>query len=71
MYFQQAEHLPPHFHAIYGEEVAAFSIATGDVIDGNLPPKAEALVREWLEKHKEELMDIWDTQEFRPVAPLR
>lgn len=45
MYFQQAEHNPPHVHAIYGEEMAAVDIRTGEVMEGNLPPKALAMVR--------------------------
>ena len=40
MYFQQPEHNPPHFHAIYGEHVAAINIADGSVIEGELPKKA-------------------------------
>ena len=38
MYFQQAEHNPPHIHALYGEEVAAIDIQTGEVLEGYLPP---------------------------------
>ena len=30
MYFQQAEHNPPHFHALYGEEIAVIEIRTGE-----------------------------------------
>ena len=26
MYFQQAEHNPPHIHALYGEDMAAIDI---------------------------------------------
>ena len=32
MYFQQAEHNPPHIHALYGEDMAAIDIQTGDVV---------------------------------------
>lgn len=28
MYFQQAEHNPPHFHVIYGEYAGVFDIET-------------------------------------------
>jgi hypothetical protein len=38
------EHNPPHFHAFYGEYVAAFSIDTGQMIQGELPLKKAALV---------------------------
>lgn len=46
MYFQQAEHNPPHIHALYGEDMAAIDIQTGEVLEGHLPPKALARVRE-------------------------
>ena len=45
MYFQQAEHNPPHIHAIYGEDMAAINIQTSEVIEGHLPPKDLSLVR--------------------------
>ena len=47
MYFQQAEHNPPHIYAIYGEDVAAIEIQTGRVMEGHLPPEALAMVREY------------------------
>jgi len=30
MYFQQAEHNPPHIHAIYGDDLAAVDIQNGE-----------------------------------------
>ncbi len=70
MYFQQAEHNPPHIHALYGEEMAAIDIQTGKVLEGNLPPKALSMVREWMNTNKDELMRIWETQEFKALPPL-
>lgn len=70
MYFQQAEHNPPHIHALYGEEVAAIDIQTGEVLEGYLPPKALAMVREWSKIHKYDLLHMWETQEFKPLSPL-
>lgn len=70
MYFLQSEHNPPHIHAIYNEDVAAIDFITGEVIEDDLPAKALALVREWLLLHKDELQEIWDTQEFRKIPPL-
>lgn len=29
MYFQQAEHNPPHIHALYGDDMAEIVIRTG------------------------------------------
>jgi len=70
MYFIQVEHNPPHVHAIYGDDVAEVAIKTGEILDGHLPPKALSMVREWIEINKEDLLSIWETQEFRSLNPL-
>lgn len=70
MYFLQKEHNPPHIHAIYGENVAAITIADGKILEGDLPAKALEMVREWLSEHREELLTIWETQEFKQISPL-
>lgn len=70
MYFQQAEHNPPHIHALYGDDVAAVDIQTGKVLEGNLPPKALSMVREWIKVNEKELLRIWETQEFKALPPL-
>lgn len=70
MYFLQSEHNPPHVHAIYGEDAGAFDIRTGTLIDGGLPARASDLVREWIVIHRSELLEMWETQEFRKLDPL-
>lgn len=70
MYFQQSEHNPPHFHAIYGEHTASIDIQTGDVLEGELPKKALEMVREWNLINKTKLLEIWNTQEFIELQPL-
>lgn len=70
MYFQQSEHNPPHFHAIYNGDTAEFDIQTGEKLDGDLPPKAITLVSEWLNLHRDELLEIWNTQKFKQIEPL-
>lgn len=71
MYFIKAEHNPPHIHAIYGDDTAEIAIKDGTIIEGHLPPKALSLVREWITLNKSDLMDIWDSQEFKPIEPLK
>ena len=39
MYFLGSEHNPPHVHAIYGEDTAAFDIRTGEMIEGGMPSR--------------------------------
>ncbi|MBQ6654688.1 MAG: DUF4160 domain-containing protein [Erysipelotrichaceae bacterium] len=70
MYFQQAEHNPPHVHALYGEDMAAVEIKTGVILEGYLPPKALALVREWIGLNRDDLLQMWQMQKFRPLPPL-
>jgi hypothetical protein len=53
MYFE--DHPPPHFHAIYGGHEAQVSIETLRILEGSVPNRVVALVREWAELHVEEL----------------
>jgi hypothetical protein len=68
MYFR--EHGVPHFHAIYGESVGVFEIATLEMLEGDLPPRAERLVREWAHKYQRDLLEMWRTQQFYQLPGL-
>lgn len=70
IYFMQNEHNPPHIHAIYGEYMSAINIQTLEVIVGDLPEKALRLVREWIKENKKEIMEIWESQNFKKIKPL-
>ncbi|MBQ3414660.1 MAG: DUF4160 domain-containing protein [Clostridia bacterium] len=70
MYFQQSEHNPPHIHALYGEYMGVISIKTGKIIEGDLPSRALKLVQEWLNIHRNEVLKIWNTQNFKKIPPL-
>lgn len=70
MYFRQAEHDPPHFHAIYGEYIGAIDIQTGEMLEGDLPIRALKMVQEWTNQHRDALLKIWNTQEFVKLPPL-
>jgi hypothetical protein len=62
------EHAPPHFHVEYQGHEAFVSIATGDIIDGELPKKARQLVKEWCLVHKAALLDNWQlAQQLQPL----
>ena len=70
MQFQQAEHNPPHIHAIYNDSVAAISINDGEVLEGYLPQKNLIMVQKWVALHRQELIQIWTTQNFIKLPPL-
>ena len=58
MYFRHSEHNPPHIHAIYGDDVAAIDISSGEVLDGELPIRILNMVCEWIEINKDELLEM-------------
>ena len=54
------DHIPPHFHAEYGEHEAIYEIDTLDIKRGSLPRRAHALVLEWAALHRSELREDWE-----------
>lgn len=70
MFFIAREHQPPHFHAVYGEFNGYFEISTLEMLEGDLPRRAEKLVKEWGAKYQEDLQRMWDTQEFIQLPGL-
>ncbi|MGA2755283.1 MAG: DUF4160 domain-containing protein [Terracidiphilus sp.] len=58
MYF--GDHVPPHFHALYAEFEALIDIQTLEVIRGELPRRAMALVVERAQQNRDELMKDWE-----------
>ena len=38
--------------------------------DGDLPPKAQSLIKEWLQIHDSELQKMWDSQKIIKLPPL-
>ncbi|BED93151.1 MAG: DUF4160 domain-containing protein [Candidatus Paraimprobicoccus trichonymphae] len=71
MFFIQKEHNPPHIHVIYGEYVGVVDIQTIEMVEGDLPPKALVMIKEWVMIYKKELMEIWNTQNFKKLPPLK
>ncbi|MDY6781853.1 MAG: DUF4160 domain-containing protein [Cyanobacteriota bacterium] len=69
MFFR--DHSPPHFHAIYGEYNALVGIESLEIIEGDLPNRAEKMVLEWAKIYQRELLNIWNSQEFIKLPPLK
>lgn len=70
MYFSQSEHGVPHFHALYGEHNGVFDIRTLDMLEGDLPVRAQRLVREWGTQYQQELLRMWESNEFKQLPGL-
>ncbi len=65
------DHPPPHFHATYGEYVALVAIDTLEIIEGDLPNRAQKMVLEWAALYQKDLLQMWTTQEFQKLPPLK
>ena len=67
------DHNPPHFHISYGEYKAIINL-NDEVVNGFIPKRALKLVFEWMEIHKNELIDNWDlaqcNKNLKPIEPL-
>ena len=70
MYLRGKEHNPPHIHAITQDFEAPFLISSGEIVEGSFPPKAAALVREFIAVHRDELEEMWETETYRKLPPL-
>ena len=70
MFFKPKEHEPSHIHALYGEYVGVFDLKTLEMTDGDLPQKAQALVKEWLQLNGSKLQRMWDQQKIEKLPPL-
>lgn len=74
IWMYRPDHPPAHFHAQYGEAWAQVAIGTLEILEGELPPRALRLVREWAQEHGPELLADWERaqrrEELVPIAPL-
>jgi uncharacterized protein DUF4160 len=72
MYFN--DHNPPHFHVQYESYRAKVAIQELILMKGELPPRVRALVLEWADLHRNELLANWESLRnrgtFEPIEPL-
>lgn len=68
------EHVPPHFHAEYGEDEVVVRIDNLAALAGRLPPRAMGLLIEWATIHQDELFEQWEHVRLHEtpgkIAPL-
>lgn len=60
MFYEFGRHQRPHFHAVYAEYTASFSIDPPALLAGAMPRKPQNLIVAWAELHQEELMEDWE-----------
>ncbi|MBM2816929.1 MAG: hypothetical protein HW421_3691 [Ignavibacteria bacterium] len=47
-----------------------FNIETLEIIEGDIPKRAIKLILEWATQYQNELLNIWNTQEFKKLPRL-
>ena len=74
IFMNYSDHVPPHFHAWYNEYKVTVSIKEG-VVKGEMPGRALRMILEWLDIHREELMENWEKsvkkQALNKIEPLK
>ncbi|MHC1727422.1 MAG: DUF4160 domain-containing protein [Syntrophobacteraceae bacterium] len=60
IYMYYNDHSPPHFHAEYAGNEVLIDIQTLRVMSGNIPRRAHAMVIEWADQHRAELVINWE-----------
>jgi len=72
MFFE--DHNPPHFHLKYQNFEATINIEDG-IVKGELPRRALNLTYEWLDLHKDELLENWlllkQRKAVKRIEPLK
>jgi hypothetical protein len=74
-YLNNKKHHLPHIHVKYQDQEAVFSIKSGEILEGELPPNKRKLVEAWIEIHKEDLFANWSLaiagQTLFTIEPLK
>lgn len=69
-----ADHTPSHFHAWYGDYKVIVSIKDG-IIKGEMPGRAVKMILEWLDLHRDELLQNWENAQngtpLNKIEPLK
>lgn len=67
------DHNTPHFHVWYDDYQAEITIKEG-IVRGEMPCRALRLVFEWLDLHRDELLENWErlsnSEAAKKIAPL-
>lgn len=74
IYMYGDDHNPPHFHASYQDYEAIFDFS-GNLMDGQMPPKQSKFIAAWAELHHDELEANWqlaqNQEQLFKIEPLR
>ena len=65
------DHNPPQVHAAMGQISASFAISSGELMAGShFPPTGSKLVKEFILRHQNELLEMWETRKYKKLEPI-
>lgn len=70
MFLLDKENNPPHIHAFYSEFEASFAINNGEILNGIFPKNGKKLVKQFVNRYKIELLEMWNTGNYKKLPPL-
>ena len=73
MYFLPKEHNPPHVHVVYDNGDFSIAIESLEIVDGEKEPPGKVLnaVEDWVKENKVILLEMWETQNLKPIGPIQ
>ncbi|MCC7479225.1 DUF4160 domain-containing protein [bacterium] len=60
--YGQEEHPLPHIHVFFQQQASTIAIADGRLIVGNLPAGRQKVLRAWIDLHRGELLEMWNSR---------
>jgi hypothetical protein len=55
---------------LQNKEFCELLLGSLEMIEGDLPGRAQELVLEWAERYRDELRQMWETQEYKALPGL-
>ncbi|RJP38145.1 MAG: DUF4160 domain-containing protein [Desulfobacteraceae bacterium] len=60
IYIYLDDHGAPHCHAMYGDYAGSFSLESGEIMAGQMPPKQMGKIKQFILGNQSELMEKWN-----------
>lgn len=60
IYMYLDDHGMPHCHGMYGDYAGSFSLETGEILAGQMPPAQMSKIKQFIQMNQKELMEKWD-----------
>ena len=60
IYIYLDDHGTPHCHAMYDDYAGSFSLESGEIMAGQMPPKQMSKIKQFILGNHAELMEKWN-----------